>query len=180
VLVPDAGQHGFHALYRLYPCAEGWLFLAAVQPKEWDALTAAVDRPEWRTDDRYRDAGARLTNDEALIAALSHILQSRPAEEWEVFLNERGVPAAQAYAETFEEFLVRKTPHRPMTHPIFGDYWRRPPGIRIDGCETAEVAGAPSVGEHTVALLTELGYSADERDAIIASGAVKTTIGGDQ
>src|SRR5205814_6782756 len=27
-VVPDGGQHGLHALYRLYQCGAGWLFLA--------------------------------------------------------------------------------------------------------------------------------------------------------
>ena len=33
----DSEQRGLHALYRLYACAKGWLFLAVLQEREWVA-----------------------------------------------------------------------------------------------------------------------------------------------
>jgi crotonobetainyl-CoA:carnitine CoA-transferase CaiB-like acyl-CoA transferase len=172
-LVPDHGQHGIHALYRLYPCATGWIFLAAVQDHEWAALADAVDHPEWLRDERFAGAEARLANDGALIDALAAIFRTRPADEWQARLLEHGVPATRADEQTFEEFLVANTPHRPMTHPDFGDYWRRPSVIRIDGCAPTEATVAPSLGQHTLAVLEELGYTPEERQQLVESGAVK-------
>ena len=37
-LIPDQHQQGLHALYRLYRCSDGWIFVAAVQEKEWARL----------------------------------------------------------------------------------------------------------------------------------------------
>jgi crotonobetainyl-CoA:carnitine CoA-transferase CaiB-like acyl-CoA transferase len=176
-LVPDHGQHGFHALYRLYPTVSGWLFVAAVQDKEWVALAEAVGHPEWVADERFVDSSSRLAHDDELIALLADALLARSADDWQELLSAAGVGAARADGQSFEEFLVGNTPHHPMTHPDFGDYWRRPPVIRFDGCATREAIVAPSVGEHTVALLTELGYSAEECRSLLEAGRVKAPPG---
>jgi crotonobetainyl-CoA:carnitine CoA-transferase CaiB-like acyl-CoA transferase len=170
--VPDHGQHGLHALYRLYQCADGWIFVAAVQEKEWRALATAVARPEWLSDQRFATHESRFRDDALLADALSEIFRSRTAAEWQEHLLGCGVPATRADEQTFEEFLVANVEHRPMTHPDFGDYWRRPPAIRVEGCEPVNVSGAPRLGEHTAALLTELGYSADECRALVDAGVV--------
>jgi crotonobetainyl-CoA:carnitine CoA-transferase CaiB-like acyl-CoA transferase len=171
--VPDGGQHGLHALYRLYPCAAGWIFLAAVQDKEWQALAARLDHPEWCDDPRFATHEARIDHDDELVAVLSDVFTTRDANDWEESFLGSGIAVARADAQTFEEFLVANTPHRPMTHPDFGDYWRRPPVIRIDGCETAAPDTAPRVGEHTTLLLAELGFTPEECTALEEAGVVK-------
>jgi crotonobetainyl-CoA:carnitine CoA-transferase CaiB-like acyl-CoA transferase len=176
-LVPDGGQHGLHALYRLYPCASGWIFLAAVQDKEWQALADALGHPEWCSDDRFATSEARLEHGDELAAILGEIFADQPAQHWQDHLLAHRVPATRADEQPFEEFLVSNTPHHPMTHPDFGDYWRRPPVIRIDGCESAEPSVAPSLGQHTTALLAELGFTPAECTELIESGAVKAKEG---
>ncbi len=176
-MVPDQGQHGFHALYRLYPCASGWIFVAALQDKEWHALARAVGHSEWIEDATYATRDLRFA-DEGLTEKLAEIFLAGDADGWAERLLAGGVPATRADENTFEEFLVGNVPHHPMTHPVFGDYWRRGPVIRFDTCNAAPIRGAPSLGEHTEALLAELGYSVDERAALIAAGAVKSGQGG--
>jgi crotonobetainyl-CoA:carnitine CoA-transferase CaiB-like acyl-CoA transferase len=176
-MVPDQGQHGFHALYRLYPCASGWIFVAAIQDKEWHALAKAVGHPEWIDDAAYATRDLRFT-DAGLTEKLAEILLTDDADNWQDSLLAAGVPATRADENSFEEFLVDNVPHFPMTHPVFGDYWRRGPVIRLDTCESAPIRGAPSLGEHTEALLAELGYSEEERAALINAGAVKASQGG--
>jgi crotonobetainyl-CoA:carnitine CoA-transferase CaiB-like acyl-CoA transferase len=170
--VPDHGQHGFHALYRLYPCASGWIFVAALQDKEWKALAGGVGHPEWVDDARYATAAQRFA-DADLATVLGGIFARESADTWQQRLLLCGVPATRADAQTFEEFLVENTPHLPMTHPDFGDYWRRGPVIRFDTCESAPPSVAPSLGEHTAAVLRELGYSDHDCAEIIQSGAVR-------
>ena len=171
--VQDAGQHGFTALYRLYQCESGWIFLAAVQQHEWEALASAVEHEEWLTDARFATAAARATNDEELTDALAEIFATRSAGDWQAHLIDRGVPATRADEETFEEFVVANVPHEPMTHPAFGDSWRRAPTSRFSGCEPVVPSGAPSVGEHTLSVLADLGYSDEECQELIDGGAVK-------
>ena len=140
---------------------------------EWRALTGAFGSPEWCSDDRFASRQARVEHDDELAAILGAIFSARPAEHWQERLLGSGLAASRADEQTFEEFLVSNTPHRPMTHPDFSDYWRRPPVIRIDGCEPTAPSVAPRLGKHTTALLSELGFSAEESQELITSSAVK-------
>jgi crotonobetainyl-CoA:carnitine CoA-transferase CaiB-like acyl-CoA transferase len=171
--IQDAGQHGFGALYRLYQCVDGWIFVAAVQQSEWESLAKAVGHDEWLADPRFATAETRQQHDDELVDALTEIFATKNASDWQVHLLDQGVPATRADEETFEEFVVANVPHEPMTHPAFGDYWRRQPPVRFSGCEPVHPIGAPSVGEHTRAVLDELGFSAEEVEELIESGALK-------
>jgi crotonobetainyl-CoA:carnitine CoA-transferase CaiB-like acyl-CoA transferase len=173
-LVPDEGQHGFHALYRLYPCASGWIFIAAVQDHEWAHLASAVGHEEWLTDPRFAGASERLAADVELAELLGAVMLTNTADEWQEHLGRHGVPAARADEQTFEQFLVANLPHSPMTHPDFGDYWRRPSVIRFDDVPSRSAVVAPRLGEHSLDLLAELGYSSEERKEMVESGLVKT------
>ncbi len=53
---PDPLLYGMGALYRLYACASGWVFLAAPQEREWPALCAAFARARGFGRDRHRRA----------------------------------------------------------------------------------------------------------------------------
>ncbi len=76
----DDRQLGFHARYRLYETADGWLCLAAVTPRHVAGLAAAL--------------GCDLPDDEPALAALLEArFSERPAGEWLDVLDAQGVPA---------------------------------------------------------------------------------------
>ena len=50
----DRGMYGFHALHRLYPTADGWLYLECHRDDELRALVGVVGRDELADDARYR------------------------------------------------------------------------------------------------------------------------------
>ena len=144
-----------------------------MQQSEWESLAKAVGHAEWLTDERFAAAEARAQHDDELTDALTEIFATKSAADWQVHLLDRGVPATSADEQTFEEFVVANVPHEPMTHPAFGDYWRRAPTIRFSACEPVRPSGAPSLGEHTLSVLADLGYSDDECRELIESGALK-------
>jgi crotonobetainyl-CoA:carnitine CoA-transferase CaiB-like acyl-CoA transferase len=133
----------------------------------------AVEHEEWLTDERFATAESRAQHDNELTDALVEIFTAKDAGDWQVHLLDRGVPATCADEQTFEEFVVENVPHEPMTHPAFGDYWRRAPTIRFSSCEPVRPSGAPSLGEHTLSVLADLGYSEEECRELIGCGALK-------
>lgn len=166
---PD--QLGPHALCRLYHCAEGWLFLAAFQDKEWQALCRALGHPEWLDDSRFRDRTARWSNDKDLSTTLEGIFATDRADRWEARLRNT-VPVANASEGNMEEFMVREGLVSSGEHPAFGTYWRLPPRVRFTSAPNRE--GAPcGLGEHTEAILEEFGYSEEERAKLRQAGVVK-------
>ena len=170
-LIPDHGQHGPMALYRLYRCAEGWIFLAAVQDDEWVRLAAQLGRDDWLGDPRFASSAARRQNDDALVAEIEPILATAPAAQWERALEAAGVPAACVPESTFEEFLAAEGLLRPEDHLALGPYWRLPPKVRFSESANRIKPGS-AVGEHSNSILGELGYTEAERSALQAQGVV--------
>ncbi len=63
---PDPLLYGLSALYRLYDTADGWVFLAAPQEREWEPLCRALaPDADLAADTRFRTPAARRTNDGA-------------------------------------------------------------------------------------------------------------------
>ena len=154
--LPDHGQHGPNAGYRLYECASGWLFLAAVTDRDWRRLAVAVSRPEWIESARITDASTRRAHDTELVAGLTTIFATKSADAWRDVLVEHGVAAAVADGNRYEATLIDAGMMDPSRHDEFGAYWKFRPRITFDELLTS--VGPPChLGEHTDAVLAELG-----------------------
>ena len=161
----DGQQFGFGALNRLYPARDGWLLVCATRSTEWERLAEALGHPEWLADPRFATALERSSNDAALTTALAMAIAGQDGSALEGQLNGVGVPAA-AVSSSFQEFMVENDLVESGQHPVFGTYWRLKPRTRFSASPNRH--GQPSaIGEHTRPLLEELGYSANEINALV-------------
>jgi crotonobetainyl-CoA:carnitine CoA-transferase CaiB-like acyl-CoA transferase len=171
--VVDEENHGLHALYRLYRAAEGtWVFLAAPRDREWERLVDALGRPESLDDPRFASVESRRDADAALVAALEALFATRTAAEWEALLVPRGVACVAAFGASHSQFTCTDPVLREtglvveVEHPRFGSIVRAAPPVVLS--ETpGRVAPSCLLGEHTVPLLTELGYTAEQVDDLL-------------
>ena len=165
--VADEENHGLHALYRLYRAASGWIFLAAPRQREWEALTAALDRSDLAHDDRFTSEAARLANDDALVTLLADIFATRPAGEWEHLLTPAGVACVEAFDASHSEFTCTDPVLREtglvveVDHPAFDTIVRAGPPVAMSETPGRAAPGC-LVGQHTDLILEELGYSAEQ------------------
>ena len=83
----DPDHYGLGALYRLYPTADGWVFLAAATSAEFQRFCAAAGCDHLFTDERFIDSDARRTNDAALVAELTTVFDAKAASQWETELT---------------------------------------------------------------------------------------------
>jgi crotonobetainyl-CoA:carnitine CoA-transferase CaiB-like acyl-CoA transferase len=171
MVVPDRGQHGLHALYRLYPCLSGWLFVAAVNDREWEALAGALGHGEWLTDPRFASRPSRLANDDALAALIGDLLHGRSAVAWDQILTAAGVACAVASDLAVDQWFERHDLLLPEDHPMVGPFWRAPPKVRLSA-SPARMVPPCAVGEHTRPVLRELGYSEEAVDDLVRRGVV--------
>ena len=143
----DALQLGFHALYRLYETADGWLCLAALTQDHWVRLCEAIGAPDLVADTRFVDTGARHANDDDLCKLLEDVLSANTAHTWFDLLDAAGVPV-----EISAPGLVMAAADSPfLTFSL----------------TPASVPGeAPRVGEHTDEVLAELDLAAEVVAAI--------------
>ena len=179
-MLTDVDYNGPHALYRLYRTKEGWLFLACPKEEDWAALAQALGMERLAGDPRFRDRDARLRNDEPLAAALQELFFGKSAGEWQELLTARDVACVQVFGGGIGEFLdtapfVKEQGFiREVEHPSLGRYWRHGPPWAFS--ETPGDAG-PNIylGEHTRAILRELGYDGEAIAQMEADGVAKYT-----
>lgn len=172
----DRGQHGSEALYRLYECAEGWVFLAARTEEEWRSLASKVGRPDWLSDRRFSSAASRLTYNDALCEALSAVFRGDKAAAWEHRLLAEDVPCVRADGLPFQEFLVSEGLVTDASHRDFGEYLHLPPKYRFTKAST-RYGGACSIGEQTRPILSSCGYNEKEILELMAARIVSEPIG---
>jgi crotonobetainyl-CoA:carnitine CoA-transferase CaiB-like acyl-CoA transferase len=171
----DADQRGLGALYRLYPCSEDWLCIAAINDDHWEALASVL--PELSDDPRFGSAAARHCYDGALGSILDRVFLRSSAKAWFEKLDAAGVPCEISSAtysqEIFDdrELLERGWVVRCEGNPQLGSIDMF--GSGIDFSDTPATPGGPpaTLWEHTREILAELGHSPDEIDALIESGA---------
>jgi len=174
--LPDAQCYGLNALYRLYQTSEGWVFLACVSDREWKAFCMAVDRPDLLADSRFASASARTEHEVELAPEIGKIFAARPAGEWEQLLTAAGVACVQAdwsvgrFLEEHPQAAANRMTVE-VDSPRFGKYLRH--GAIIDFSDApARLGHGPFLGEHTVRMMQELGYTGEQIAELRARGVI--------
>jgi crotonobetainyl-CoA:carnitine CoA-transferase CaiB-like acyl-CoA transferase len=173
----DAHQYGFGALRRLYETADGWLCVFATTDEHWRALCGASDAEHLLADARFADATARAAADEELAAELAAIFAVKDAVHWFAALDGRGVPCEIASSTYARELFDDPSMHERgwvarSEHADLGSVEHVAMPFSFSASNRPNLAGAPVTGEHSRAVLLDLGYSVDEVDALVADGVV--------
>jgi crotonobetainyl-CoA:carnitine CoA-transferase CaiB-like acyl-CoA transferase len=169
--------HPLSAPYQAFEAADGWITVGAANQTNWLRLLAALERADLQQDPRFADAPGRMANIDDLVAVLSDIFKRRPASDWLQRLERAGVPAGpvldiagmQADPQALARGMVTEAPHtrvgpvKTLGHPVH--YSATPAHIS---------RGAPLLGEHTLEVLVEHGYSPAEVEKFVEEGTVVT------
>jgi crotonobetainyl-CoA:carnitine CoA-transferase CaiB-like acyl-CoA transferase len=178
IAVPDAEVHGLNALYRLYRCREGWVFLGCLFQDEWETFCRTVQRPDMLTDRRFTTREARQANDAALTTEIANIFAGRSAAEWEDLLLKADIACVRA-DEALEGEFYADHPHAKanalsveVDHPIVGKHLRY--GGMVEFSLTPGLYRASTQpGQHTKPLLRELGYDDPQIEDLGKRGIVQ-------
>ncbi len=176
----DAELLGTDALDRLYETSDGWLFIGVDSTAGYQRLVAAVEQHRGSAgalaDARFATVADRLTHDDALVSALTALFATDTADEWERVLLRAGVGAARADRGSFASYQQaeiaadRYALARRVSSPGRGEHWRASAVVDMRGVD--ELGGACVAGQHTRAILAELGYSSEQIESLIERGIV--------
>ncbi|MBM4416250.1 MAG: CoA transferase, partial [Chloroflexi bacterium] len=171
---PSAGGgpafRGRAAGERAYACLDGeWLYVEASTVAQREALARC-------TSLRIDPATLAGAVEEPATEALAGAFAMRRRHEWLALLRAAGVPCAPVAtrASLLHSDMVRANGLSVQHfHPLWASTLE--PGVPVRASRTpgAITRRAPLPGEHTAAVLAELGYSEAERLALEAAGAVR-------
>lgn len=165
------------APYQVYATADGDLMVAALNNSLFQKLAVAMGLPELAGDPNFTSNAQRVKHREQLNARLMERFAQESAAEWERRLSDAGVPCSRI--NTIEDALLDpQTAARDMImeldHASLGTI--KVPGIPIKLSETPGSGrrAPPLLGEHQHEILTELGLSQEQIDALYTSDAAKS------
>jgi crotonobetainyl-CoA:carnitine CoA-transferase CaiB-like acyl-CoA transferase len=159
-LVRTGTRHATIAPYGPFRCGDGRIVFFGIQnAREWTALCAQVlEDAAMAGDPRFCDNPQRMQNRDALEALIEQHFAKFSAEQVIQRLDEAAI--ANANMNTVESFLQHPQLHaRDRVHRVGspnGQLMSFLPAITIPGVDPV-MGDIPAVGEHTDAILAELG-----------------------
>ena len=159
----------------IYETKSDYISVSIMSDEQWRGLCDAVGHPEWLEDDRFKTAAGRGHNANDRLALTQAALLEKNASEWLEILDSAGVPCAPVLKR--HEMI-----HHPQVeasgivveteHPHAGRLRQARNAARFEATPAEIRHGAPHHGEHTRAIMSELGFSTAEIDRLIADGVI--------
>jgi len=160
------------APYQTLKTADGYINIACLNEKLWQALCDAIERPDLSEDKRFETNADRVENMDALAVELETALSERTTDEWMTVFTEAGVPAGPV--QTVADALSNEqTDARGMINTIT-DGNREIPVIEhplnFKNAQSGFDAPPPKLGEHTNEVFAELGYTEQKLEHLRKKG----------
>lgn len=164
----------------IFPTTDGYITAGTISDSEWAGFCKATDRADLLDDDRFNSQGKRAANATERVTLMAEILATRTTADWLKRLDDCDVPCApvlrRAEVLTNEQVVARELIAE-YDHPGVGRVRQARPAARFSATPVRTPSAAPKIGQHSREILQELGYGADEIDALAATMVIKQAKG---
>jgi crotonobetainyl-CoA:carnitine CoA-transferase CaiB-like acyl-CoA transferase len=170
VAAPRGSQHALAAPYEALKTADGWIVVGVNNNGLWRRFCKATALEALRDDARFADGISRVGNRDELKHAIEQQLATDTTQAWLDRLLAEGVPCGpintidQALADPQVQsrgFVVRVDGREFLASPI-----------RLSRTPAVISRGPAEIGEHSREVLLESGFSNEDVEALLASGAL--------
>ena len=160
--------------YQSFETKDKPLILGVANDALWRTFCGPVGEPALASDPRFASSADQVSNRPVTVAEVQRIMVTRTRVEWTLLFEDHGIPCSPVH--NLGELADH--PHTEASDMILG--YRNQNGrdlkgvaspIRVNGERPALRRPPPSLGQHSVAILSELGYGAEEVAALV-DGAV--------
>ena len=146
----------------------------AGREKFWEFVTDAIGRPELRDDPRFKTRPDRVKNYDGLHEIFKTLFLEQPRDAWVDLMMRHDVPVSPIYSvdEVEDDPQVQfQDAFISFEHPLEGITKAVKNPILFSEASTAYRMPPPALGDHTEAILAELGYD-EERVAALREAQV--------
>ncbi len=156
-----ASQRGHSPANGLYPVSDGWVVLGCYGEDEWQRLSTAVGATSWPA---YAEARAQPMDGSPLTATIEAALAKHTVESALALLRQHRVAAESPRLITNVEALHLPILHEfgimsVTQHPEEGEVYQVAHPARFSRRTHEQQIPGPLIGEHTVAILHEIGWT---------------------
>ena len=159
----------------MFPTKDGYINIAVAGQEIYSRFCKAVGAPQLMDNPDYATGDLRSKNRVKLNAEIAEITRNRTSAEWIDVLNDAGCPSGPIYTmdQVFADPQVRHTQMAvPVHHPKLGDIKLVGQAIKLSRTPMEIRNATPELGEHTDAVLRELGYESSAIRDLYQRGVV--------
>ena len=154
---PDATTN---PLFTVYQTADGWIAIAAIQSSHWPLIARGVGRADLLDDERFAKFGSVIANREEFRAVFVPHMRTQTTAHW--WRELRAVGAWVAPVNRLEDLAQDENILANDYLTTFDDGFIGPPApFEVDGFQGVRGLAA-AYGEHSDAVLAELGYTEEQ------------------
>lgn len=163
---------------RPYKTADGHISVLVYSDKQWQRFITIAGEPTELCDPRFEKLETRAKHIDDVYTAISKVMQTRTTDEWISALQNAGIPAvplktlkellSDAHLEQAGFFVTKETKEGRLRFPGIPARFSKTPGEIHDT--------GPLLGEHSVQILQEAGFTEAEIESYLGSGEVKEMV----
>ena len=172
-----AREEQLSATANRYPCGDGsWIVFNMPEPFWWPRFADALGKPEWKDDERFLEGRDRYRNMTTLVPMIDEVLITRSRDEWGAIMDEHGIiwaPVLGLHEVVSDPQAEAINLFPKMELEGVGSYRTVRIPMNFHTFDALPSVPAPTAGQHTQEVLSELGYSASEITALAERGVLK-------
>ncbi len=162
---PSIGRsHVYFVPEGIFPTDDGFVQVSTVTEAHWQQLCRAIDRRDLSEDARFASLADRREHRDTLNSILDEVFADESTATWVDRLSTHGVPVQRIH-DTRSVWDDEHTKHREMIAPVEtpagGEFDTVDYPVKHGHWERERQDSIATLGEHTEAVLREVGYSGD-------------------
>ena len=152
-----------------YKSSDGYFNIGASGGGMWIRFCNAANRPDLLEREEFKTEPLRAKNRKALNEEINRITVTKTSAQWVADLNAAGVPAGPIYTldQVFADPQVQHIgAAATVHHPVLGDIQVVNQAVGLSRTPASMARATPEQGESTAEVLTDLGFSAEQIEAL--------------
>jgi crotonobetainyl-CoA:carnitine CoA-transferase CaiB-like acyl-CoA transferase len=158
-------QHPNIVPYQVFSAMDGELVVAVGNDEQFKRFAAALGRPVLAEMDEFIHNENRIENKTKLIPICEELLSKKTKQEWKEILDAAGIPNGpiNTVREMFDDPQIKaREMVVEMDHPLIKDLKLTGSPIKLSKSPVKMRHHPPLYGEHTEAVLEQIGYLPEE------------------